>query len=108
MKAQAKKTAPNPAVKLTREQLNTLIVEIQKSSLSSGSQTILINILNVFTTIQSVLENKKIGLLTLLRRIFGLKTERHKSPDHHPGPAPSSSPIPEGKKKEKADKVVMA
>lgn len=106
MTAQTKKTAAAPAVKLSREQLHALIAELQQSTLSRESTALLITILNVFTQLQSALENKTIGLVALLRRIFGLKTERYKSPTPENTPAPS--PEPDDKKKEKAAKAVMA
>lgn len=85
-----KKTAPEPTVKLTREQLDVLGAEIRQSNLSSGSKAIIINVLVVFLQIQLLLKNKKVGLLAILRRFFGLKTERHAPNCDKKKPDPSS------------------
>lgn len=75
-------------IELTEDELQTLISEIQGSSLSERSKNLVVSVLTSFLWMSRQLESKKLSIKKLLKLFFGSKTEKNKNPNNSKNPKP--------------------
>lgn len=87
-------TKAQEQVNLTAEECNDLRSRLENNKLSKQDISSLLSILNVFVSLRQLVEKRKLGLLKLLRQLFGFKTEKkdQKQRSYSAGPkAPGES-----------------
>lgn len=85
-------------IKITADEIQDLTRRIKESNLLERDQKLILSFISVVMTLRLLLERRSVGLRSLLRKIFGLKTERH----HRPNPPPDGSGGGSAKPKETA------
>jgi len=63
-------------VNLTAEECNNLRSRLENNQLNQKDIASLLSILNVFVSLRQLVEKRKLGLLKLIRQLFGFKTEK--------------------------------
>ena len=63
-------------LELKENEINNLKKRLHENNLNSSDVNTIISILDVFISMRILLQKRKIGLLNILRKIFGVKTEK--------------------------------
>lgn len=78
MKTKKGKTPPLNDIKLSQDEVNALEQRIRASNLAEADQDLLVSLVSTVITLRALVLRGKAGLFSLLRKIFGAKTEKQK------------------------------
>lgn len=73
------------AIEISADALAEMVARIDSSSLSDSDKKLIKSFVTTVTTLKTLLERRTGRLLTILRKIFGLKTETHAKSGRRPG-----------------------